>query len=47
MKERLFMKTAQKARVSGILFVVTLIVNTFGALGLINGLSQKRFQTCF
>ena len=41
------MKTIQKAILSGILFVMTLAVNTLGGLGLFNGLSQKDISDRF
>lgn len=41
------METTKKAWINGLFFAVTLLVNTFGALGLINGLSQKEISDMF
>lgn len=38
------MKTTKKAWMNGLFLAVTLVVNTLGALGLINGLSQKEIS---
>jgi len=37
----------KKAWINGLLFVVTLVVNTLGAMGLINGLSQKQISDMY
>lgn len=36
------MENKKKAWINGLFLVVTLVINTFGALGLINGLTQKQ-----
>ena len=41
------METAKKAWINGLFLAVTLIVNTLGALGQINGLSQKEISDMF
>lgn len=41
------METSKKAWINGLFLVVTLIINTLGALGLINGLSQKEISDMF
>jgi len=41
------MKTSRKAWINGLFLAVTLIINTLGALGLINGLSQKEISDMF
>ena len=41
------METVKKAWINAHLFVVTLVVNTLGALGVINGLSQKEVSDKF
>lgn len=38
------METRKKAITNGILFAITLVINTMGAIGLINGLSQKEIS---
>lgn len=38
------METTKKAWINGLFFVITLAVNTMGAIGLINGLSQKEIS---
>ncbi len=38
------MKSSKKAWINGLLLAVTLAINTLGALGLINGLSQKQIS---
>jgi len=38
------MKSSRKAWINGLLLAVTLAINTLGALGLINGLSQKQIS---
>ena len=38
------MERTKKAWINAILFAVTLAVNTMGALGVINGLSQKEIS---
>lgn len=38
------MERTRKAWINAILFAVTLVVNTMGALGVINGLSQKEIS---
>lgn len=41
------METSKKAWINGLFLAVTLIINTLGALGLINGLSQKEISDMF
>lgn len=41
------METTKKAWINGLFLVVTLVINTFGALGFINGLSQKEISDMF
>ena len=41
------MDKTKKAWVNGLFFVVTLVINTLGALGLINGLSQKQISDMY
>jgi benzodiazapine receptor len=41
------METSRKAWFNGLFLAVTLIINTLGALGLINGLSQKEISDMF
>jgi hypothetical protein len=41
------MKTTKKAWINGLFFAVTLVINTLGALGLINGLSQKEISDMY
>ncbi len=41
------MGTTKKAWINGLFFAVTLVINTLGALGLINGLSQKEISDMF
>lgn len=41
------MKTTKKAWINGLFLAVTLVINTLGALGLINGLSQKEISDMF
>lgn len=41
------MERTKKAWINGLFFVVTLAVNTLGAIGLINGLSQKQISDRF
>ena len=41
------METTKKAWINGLFLVVTLAINTLGALGLINGLSQKEISDMF
>ncbi len=38
------MERAKKAWVNGLLLAVTLVINTLGAIGFINGLSQKEIS---
>ena len=38
------MDRTKKAWINGLFFVITLAVNTLGAIGLINGLSQKEIS---
>jgi len=41
------MDRTRKAWVNGLFFVVTLVINTLGAIGLINGLSQKQISDMY
>jgi len=41
------MENKKKAWINGLFLVVTLVINTFGALGLINGLSQKQVSDMY
>lgn len=41
------METTKKVWINGLFLAVTLVINTFGALGLINGLSQKEVSNMF
>ena len=41
------METTNKAWINVLFLAVTLVINTFGALGLINGLSQKEISDMF
>lgn len=41
------METTKKAWINGLFLVVTLVINTLGALGFINGLSQKEISDMF
>lgn len=41
------METTKKAWINGLFLVVTLIINTLGAFGFINGLSQKEISDMF
>lgn len=41
------MDRTRKAWINGILLAITLVINTFGALGLINGLSQKQISDMY
>lgn len=41
------METTKKAWINGLFLAVTLVINTLGALGLINGLSQKEISDMF
>ena len=41
------METTKKAWINGLFLVVTLVINTLGALGIINGLSQKEISDMF
>jgi hypothetical protein len=41
------MERTKKAWINGLFFVVTLAVNTLGAIGLINGLSQKEISDMY
>jgi hypothetical protein len=41
------MDRTKKAWVNGLFFVVTLVVNTLGAIGVINGLSQKQISDMY
>ena len=41
------METIKKAWFNGLFFIVTLVVNTMGALGMINGLSQKQISDMY
>jgi len=41
------MYRTKKALINGIFFIVTLFINTIGALGLINGLSQKQISDMY
>lgn len=42
-----FMSRTKKAWINGILLIITLIINTLGAIGLINGLSQKQVSDMY
>lgn len=41
------METSKKAWINGLFLAVTLVINTLGALGFINGLSQKEISDMF
>lgn len=41
------MKTTQKAWINGLFLAVTLVINTLGAFGFINGLSQKEVSDMY
>jgi hypothetical protein len=41
------MNTTKKAWINGLFLVVTLVINTMGAFGLINGLSQKEISDMY
>lgn len=41
------MDRTKKAWINGLFFVVTLVINTLGAMGLINGLSQKQISDMY
>ena len=41
------MDRTKKAWINGLFFVVTLVVNTLGAIGVINGLSQKQISDMY
>lgn len=41
------MDRTKKAWVNGLFFVITLVVNTLGAIGVINGLSQKQISDMY
>ncbi|HOD02080.1 MAG TPA: tryptophan-rich sensory protein, partial [Clostridiales bacterium] len=41
------MNRTNKAWISGILFAITLTINTLGALGVINGLTQKQVSDMY
>ncbi len=41
------MSTTKKAWINGLFLAITLAVNTIGALGLINGLSQKQISDMY
>lgn len=41
------MDKSKRAWINGLFLVVTLVINTFGALGLINGLSQKQISDMY
>jgi len=41
------MDRTKRAWINGLFLIVTLLMNTFGALGLINGLSQKQISDMY
>ncbi len=41
------MNTNQKALINGLFLVLTLIINTLGAIGLINGYTQKEISDMY
>ena len=41
------MEKTKKAWINGLFLAVTLVINTLGALGFINGLSQKEISDMF
>lgn len=41
------MDRTKKAWINGVFFIVTLVVNTLGAIGIINGLSQKEISDMY